>query len=673
MRNPHGNLADRSGSLVESHKGYDPRIVFFYFVLALMLVLLVGGLAHQQLFKVSTYNELEEEQNMRRVLMPGLRGSILDRNGQVLVTNKSHWTVVLHLAELQTELHRERARIVRNFREAEGNTKADVPSLRQLHRLARVSVVQRYLDQVNDVLQRTTQVDTDDLIQHFDQELLLPYTLVDGLDDADYARLIERLPVKSPLEVQAVSVRYYPFDSAAAHTLGYVRSPPANHLQADGFRGDNLKTFRMKNAVGVAGLEKTFDSLLQGKAGGAIYRVDPSGYRIDEPIEERKPQRGQNLVTSLDIDLQSVAEQAIGDRTGAAVALDVRTGEVLALVSKPDYNLNDFYPRLKPEVYAAMQAKGAEFNNAVSGRYPPGSTFKILTSIAGLRSGAITPDQPIIDCNGVLHKHGGRFVCYNGRGIHHSILLPAAIAQSCDIYFYQAGWLTSPERIAAEGRRFRLDQATGLESPNDSSRNLILPDPEWKRRDRKEAWYPGDTAHMAIGQGDVLLSPLQMACFTASVARNEVYTRPTLLHDPTRPRQRSESIGLTAAQRTALVEGMVDTTLPADGARARGTADLLTTVALHRIPGVRIAGKTGTAQKTVMKDGKLGTINLAWFIAFAPAENPEIAVAVMLEGEDLGEEFGGGRNSAPIAALVMKRYFEKKMGIARPAIAPLQN
>jgi penicillin-binding protein 2 len=195
-----------------------------------------------------------------------------------------------------------------------------------------------------------------------------------------------------------------------------------------------------------------------------------------------------------------------------------------------------------------------------------------------------------------------------------------------------------------------------VEIPGETGR-MTIPDPAWKERTQKERWFPGDTANMAIGQGFVLVTPLDMACFAASVARNETYTKPTILHNPKAPMQHSEPIGLTPVQRQALLEGMERCTMHG------GTAHILTEIPNLKVPGVRIAGKTGTAQKKVTKDGVTGNINYAWFICFAPIENPEIAVAVVVEGEDIvgaGESFGGGTYALPVASAVLKKYFEKK-------------
>jgi penicillin-binding protein 2 len=640
------NLADRQGSLLQSHKNYQPRVIFFYFVVAAMLLYLAGGLAYQQLFRRDTHQETERKQNQRRILVPGPRGNIYDREGRLLVGNRARFAVVLYLDELRTEFRREFIRIRKNYRETGDK---DLPTAGQMEEIAHATVVQRYLDQVNDILHRAATVERADLKKHFDRQLLLPYTLIDDLEANDYARLVEHLPVRSPLQVMASSTRFYPYGSAAAHTLGYVGVE--SDIDAEDFPGEDLKTFKMKGTVGREGLEKVFDTQLQGEAGGTIFRVDPTGYKINPPLDRRLPVQGKSLVTSLDIDLQKVAEEAIGDRVGCAVALDVRTGEVLVLANKPDYNLSDTSPHISHDTWQSIIDRNALLNQAIGGAYPLGSAFKVLVSIAALRAGKITPDQSIVDCDGVVKIGNRLFYCENGDGHHHDIHLADAIAHSCDIYFYEVGRLTTPDIMAAEARRFHLDQRSGIELPNETNR-MIIPDPEWKQAKRGERWYPGDTANMAIGQGDVLVTPIDMACFIASVARDEVYTKPTLIHRPGSPPQHSESIGLTPDQRAALLKGM-------EGVTLYGTAKDINNIPAFQVP-VRVAAKTSTAQKRVVKDGQLGTINFAWYICFAPIEKPEIAVTVMLEGDTIGETYGGGREAAPIANQILKKYFDKR-------------
>jgi len=639
--------------MVESKTGFDPRIIAFHGITALLLLVLVSGLAYQQLIKGALHHEQERLQNERRVIVPGSRGDILDRNGRKLVENRSRFSVVIYLDELRPEFRKEFIRIRNNYRAAGDK---DIPSNDQLDQLAHASVVQHYLDQVDAVLGRLGTVDSSRLRNHLRRQLLLPYTLIDDLKPDEFARLVEQLPVNSPVQVYASPTRTYPYGAAAAHVLGYVGVNEG--ADEEEFPGEGLTTLKMKGTIGRDGLEKQFDSLLQGEAGYTILRVDPAGYKVNPPIEHRLPVQGHSLSSSLDIDLQTVAEEAIGDETGAVVAMDVRTGEVLVMATKPGYDLNAFSPRLSTSAEADIETRKAWSNIALNGVYAPGSTFKIVVATSALLSGAITPEDTPADCEGVMMIGNRRFVCGNGLEMHGKLMLPEAIAESCDIYFYTVGLKTSADVIAAEARRFHLDRPTGIELPGET-RRMLIPDPAWKKRARDENWTPGDTANMSIGQGDVGVTPLSMACFAASFARGEVWTRPTLIHDPKRPAQHTDPIGLSQSQRAAILKGMEGATMEG------GTAHVLTTVAALRIPGVRVAGKTGTAQ---IKRPQ-GEVDEAWFICFAPIENPEIAIAVAIEGDTPGETFAGGIYGVRIASAVLRKYFEVKPA-AVAVIAP---
>jgi len=637
-------------SIIETYKPQRPRLLLFHFLIGGMVLVLAAGLAYRQLFRSGAYSERERLQNQRRVLVPGPRGNIYDRHGRLLVGNRSRFAVTLYLDELRREFRTEYIEIVRRYRESEAEgdiAQSDRPSPGQLEQIARAQVVQRYLDQINRLLGRNEKVDLRELNRHFQQQLLLPYILLDDLKPEEFARLIERLPVESPLQVYTASIRFYPYGSAAAHTLGYVGS--REEISVEDLPGEDLKTYAFKGTVGRDGLELQFDSLLQGKTGGAIYRVDPAGFRVNEPEEKRTPVQGHNLYTSLDIDLQLSAEQKmqeIGDFKGAAVALDVRTGEVLVLLSKPDYDLNDFSPRISQATWQKILDEGAPFNRALSGIYPPGSTFKLVTSVAGLRSNIISVENSTADCDGDMRIGGRVFRCDNGYGHHGHIGFVEGVAQSCDIFFWTYGLKIGPDLIAAEARRFHLDQPTGIDLPHET-RRMLIPDPEWKKRTTGEPWFAGDTANMAIGQGFMGVTPLEMACLVASFARGETTTKPTLVHDPDRPPQHTEPIGLAPGQYAAILDGM-------EGCTTHGTAKILTANFL-RIPGLRIAGKTGTAQVGPQN----ATINIAWFVCFAPIDDPQIAIAVAIEGDTPGENFGGGRYAAPVAQAVLKTWFEK--------------
>lgn len=646
---PRTSAPERPGSMVESHRGYDPRLWLFYGLLALMLAVLAGGLAYQQLGRAEQHRERETVQSQRRVVVPGPRGNLFDRDGRLLVGNRPRFAVTLNLDELRAEFRREYLRVRRNYRETGDK---DLPTAAQLERLARVSVVQGYLQTVNRILGGRERVDADALERHYRQARILPYLLLEDIAPEAYARLLEQLPVNSPLQVYTASTRFYPHGRLAAHTLGYTAADDNLAVDED-LPGAELTTFKMRGSVGRQGLEAALDDRLQGQAGGAIYRVDPAGYRIQPALEKRRPVQGGDVVTSLDLDLQRAAEAQMAENglAGAAVALDIATGEVLVLASHPDYDLNAFTPRLTEATAAEINAQGAWLNRATQGLYPPGSTFKLVTALAGLRSGHILPDSQV-ECTGTYQVGGRVFVCNNhrDRGI---ITLPQALEKSCNTFFYHYGLQTGIDAIAAEARLHGLDRPTGIDLPHEA-RHMLVPDPAWKLARRGDRWFPGDTANVSIGQGDLALTPLQMACLVASLARGETLTRPTLLHQSPPVRQAQPPDGIPPPAHAAILAGM-------EAVTNTGTGRILQTPRF-RVPGLRLAGKTGTAQKATTE----GILNFAWFVGFVPVENPRLAVAVIVEGDTPGEDVAGGRYAAPVAGAIFKAWADKT-GLYPPA------
>ncbi len=608
-----------------------------------MILLLLGGVTWLQILQFDLYSKSERLQNQRRVIIPAPRGKILDRNGKILASNRPRFSLVLDLTELRPQLRTEYNKIYRNFSYAK---KGNRPSIAEMHRLSCVAVAQKHLDKVNAILGCHKKVNAGEIERHSSQALLLPYILLDNLRFEEYARLIERLPVGSPLQVYTSSTRYYPYGRAASHVLGF--SGIDDNPKAEDLGGKDLLTFKMKGLFGRDGLAKKFDEQLQGEAGGAIYRVDPAGYKINPPLEKREPVQGNNIVTSLDIDLQQAAEAAMADKIGAAVAMDVNTGEVFVMASTPNYDLNDFVPHLSFAKAKEINDKGAWFNRAIAGTYAPGSIFKIITTIAGLRSGKISPTTSHVFCSGSLAFKNHRVGCPHAHG---SVGLAKALAVSCNMFFYNYGLGIGPHLIANEARRFGYDQPTSIELPGETN-HMIVPDPHWKKKRFGDVWHSGDTNNYSVGQGFLNVTPLQVACMTASLARGETRTTPLILHDNNRQRQHSEPIGITPAQYNVIVQGM-------ENAVQFGTARLL---GMHTM---RVAAKTGTAQ--VRKTS--GTIELAWLTAFAPIENPQIAVAVVMEGQNLNTNHSGGIFSSPIAKAILEKW-QKKYRVPPPGSAP---
>lgn len=599
-------------------------------IVGLCLLFLFSGLVVNQIFLYPKYKKEEIRQNQRRIIIPGPRGNIYDREGRLLVGNRPRYSAVVFLNELRPEFRKEYFRLLEQGRERNYQLQID----------ARANVVQNYQDQVAEVLGRKLKVDPGDIERHFRSELLLPFPLISDLSPHEYALLLEQIPVQSKIQIYSSNARYYPYGSLAAHTLGYVGG--TDEISTEGLPGEDLMTFSAKGFQGKTGIEKQFDDQLQGEAGLQIWVVDPSGFQ-HEPLATKPPVQGKDLKITLDAELQDIAELSIGERMGALVALDVKRGDLLVIASKPDYNLNDLSPYIPYAVAQDINDRGAWQNNALQGTFAPGSTFKVVVAMAGLRAGIID-EHSMTHCGGSYRIGTRTFHCWNRLG-HGDIDLLSAIEHSCNVFFYQFGQDIGVDRISQEAIRFGFNEQTGIELPFES-KQMLVPTREWKKENQGLAWFPGDTANFSIGQGFLRVTPLQMACFTAAFARRETRFKPTIIYDPYRQVSPSKrDIGLSDHDYNLVLHGM-------EMAGSVGTARLIK----GRDSTLRVAGKTGTAQ--VRMKGGMG--HLAWTIAFAPIEDPEIAIAVVIIGESVGDELGGGSTAAPIARPVMERFFEKR-------------
>lgn len=649
---------------LDHHKGENPRILFFIWLTLAVTAILILGLAWRQLIDRDAYEVIEKRQTERRILKPGPRGDVYDRRGRLLVGNRPHYSAVVYLDDLRPEfrsrysklLKAARAEINDRFSETLPEQRPDSPPLPDYNKLqwqARQDVIQKYLDQINAITGREDTLSESRLIRHFNENLLLPLPLVRDLTPNQYAQLVEQIPPPpgSPIQIHTDTARYYPYRELAAHLLGYVQN---KNLAPEEFPNDGIKTFAFQKKVGRSGLEAYFNDELTGTTGRELWRVDPLGFQ-DTRLELDAPQQGQSLNISIDIDLQRAAETALGERAGAAVALDIHTGEVLALASHPTYNQNHLSPFIPQATFDQINETGAWLNRALQLSYPPGSTFKILTAIAGMRHGSIEPETTH-HCSGV-YRVGNRIFRCHARNGHGNVQLADAIEGSCNVFFYAEGLSMGIDVLSAEAQRFGFDQKTGIELPYETKRNIV-PSKQWKREATGSGWVPGDTANTAIGQGFLLATPLQMACFTASLARNETRTRPTILAKAPHERESvdhgGDALDLTPRQRALLWQGMERVT------GRNGTGRLV------GIDEFRTAGKTGTAD--FRAHGK--EVNLAWFIGFAPVENPQIAVAVMVEGTEESQAYHGGSTAGPIAKDLflefIKQYPERAGKLSKP-------
>ncbi len=619
--------------VAEIIRTYHPRLRVITCILLINLAVLSLGLAYRQLYLYSEYAEREERQNLRRIIVPGPRGNIYDRDGRLLVGNRPRYSAVVFLNELRPEFREEFKRLRRVYEEDE---EREPPSSYYIQIEARSNVVQRYIDLVETAIGRRPEVDSKAIEKHFGQQLLLPFPLIQDMHPHEYALLLEQIPVHSPIQIYTSNARYYPYGSLANHLIGYVGT--TEELQEKDLPGSDLVTFKARNYEGRTGIEKAFDRHLSGESGLQIWVVDPSGFQY-EPKTLTNPVQGKDVRITIDAELQDIAEIGLGNQVGAIVALDVKRGDLLVMASKPSYDLNDLSPFIPVSVAQDIFDRGAWSNRALQGLYAPGSTFKLITAMAGLRKGILDQNSRTY-CGGGYSLGSHLFQCWKEAG-HGTVGFHEAISMSCNVFFFHFSQKIGVDQISAEARLFSLHEPTGIDLPYETDK-MIIPTREWKTKNRNERWYPGNTAHLAIGQGYVRITPLQMACFTAALARGETKFVPTVLYDPFRQAKPS---------RNDLNLGDVNYQLILDAMEATANSG---TASLIKVPGVRIAAKTGTSEVQT----PAGAVHLAWTICFAPINDPEIAVAVVVEGQVPGM-FHGGDTAVPIAQPILKRFFEK--------------
>lgn len=616
---------------IEVHRFANPRLFHFFWILTLLCFILVVGLSWRQLFGSEKYQEQEERQSLRRILQPAPRGEIYDRNGLLLVGNRPIFTAAIFLSELKKEFNKEYVQLVREMREKGVKVNWD-----ELKDQARVQVIQRYIEPLNKILNRNEKVDIKEVARHFRKRLLLPMTIIKDLNLQEYAELTEQLPVESPIQIIVESARYYPYGSLAAHILGYIGN--TEDISQEGLTGTHLTTFSAKGKVGKRGLELSFNDHLQGCSGGTILLVDPAGFQY-QCVEKKIPQKGHPLITSIDVDIQQTAEHCLLGKRGAIVAIEIKTGEIFALASSPTYDLNKFSPFIPTTVFNDINERRAWIDRATQGLYPPASAFKLITAICGLKHQVFDPEEFIACGSGFLV--GNRVFPEHENVSLGLVNLKKAIQSSSNVYFYPLALKMGPEKIAQEAKKFGLDEPTGIELPFAATK-MVVPDSIWKMNKFGEAWRGGDSANMAIGQGYLSTTPLHMACFGASLARKETRIQPSLIHDPSHNGQHplSKPIDLLDIHYQNIIDGMRSCVEKGSGRRSK-------------VEGLSIAAKTGTGQTWL--NGKYVTVPS--FLGFAPIEDPQIAVFILIEGDD--RSLWGGSTSGPIAQKIFSTYYNK--------------
>ena len=564
-------------------------------VLQAVAVVLVASLVVQfwtlQVIRARHFRELAENNRSRLVTLAAPRGALLDRDGHLLVGNRPSFNVVLN-PEHSDDLDR----VVARLSTALGMGEATIRE-----RLAR-------------------------------RQPYRPVVVKTDASLADVAALEARRRELPEVSIEVVPLRSYPLASAAAHALGRVGEITERQLQLDEFRG-----LAPGSLVGQAGLESRYNKDLMGHDGYRRVIVNSHGLEVQE-ADRQAPEDGPSLTLSIDASLQAAMEKAFAGRAGSGVALDPRTGEILAMTSTPAYDPNEFTTGIDAAAWASLATDPETplMNRVIQGTYSPGSTFKIIASTAALEEGVITPSTTFY-CPGYLAVYNTVFHCSNPHG-HGVMDLRRAIANSCNVYFYQVGIRLEIARLAKWAKLMGLGAPTGVDLPHEVTG--LMPSPEWKMRVFKTPWYAGETVSVAIGQGQVSATPLQMARVAAVVANGGRLVRPHLA----RGAEDSLPLGIHPETIAAVKEGMRAVVAEGTGWRAR-------------LSTVDVCGKTGSAQvvaKARLEKSPNATEFLphGWFLAFAPADDPRIVLAVIVE-----HGRSGGESAAPVARQILAHYF----------------
>ena len=577
---------------------------------ALLISALVGRMYFLQVIEADRYRMLAEENRINLRLLPPPRGRILDRFGEPLAINRQNFRVLI-VSEQTNDL------------DATLDALANVIQLSNFDR-----------DRVRKEVRR--------------RRSFVPITVRENLNWEEMARIQVNAPDLPGVIVDEGLTRFYPQTETAAHVLGYVSSVDEKDLTGEPLL--QLPGFR----IGKAGMEREFDLALRGSGGNSQVEVNALG-RVIRELERKEGGPGTDLTLTLDERLQRFTADRLGAESAACVVLDVHSGEVLVMASTPSFDPNAFNRGLTQREWNALSGdpRAPMTNKALAGQYSPGSTFKMVVALTALEHGAITPEQTVF-CRGHTDLGSRRFHCWEDRG-HGTMDMIQAIAQSCDVYFYEVAKRVGVDRIADMARRLGLGQSTSVGLAGE--RDGLMPTEAWKRATMGEPWQRGETFNVGIGQGYVLTTPLQLAVMTArlstGLAVEPVLTRQIMLNDVVvqRPPQAFETLNIGPTHLAIVRQGMFEVL---NGPRGTARASKL------RLDDMQMSGKTGTTQvkrftQAEREAGLPDTEDIPWnerthalFVGYAPDDNPRYALSVIVEHGG-----GGASVAAPIARDVM--------------------
>ena len=621
------SIGDRAGE----RRAFARRTLFLFVVMAGLVAGLLGRMLHLQVWQYEKYQTRSEANRIEMVPLPPARGLIFDRNGNQLVENRPVFNLAVALDRVDD------------------------------------------LDLLVDELSKLIALGDDD-IRHLRERMKRrsrrsePVVLKADLDDEELAVLAVNRHRLAGVEIDNRAARHYPYGDLTAHAIGSVRRITKEDLEVL-----DLVRYGRTNFIGKRGVEKFYERSLHGEVGNQWVETDAYGNHR-QVLDRRPPVPGQNISLHLDIQVQIAAAAALGDRRGAVVALDPRSGGVLALVSNPGYDPNLFVTGMALDQYQTLANSRDKplLNRAVNGLYPPGSTVKPIFGLAALAAGAVDWEEEIVD-RGTFRLPGQRRIYRDwnwtptnpgGQGI---VNLHRAIYRSSNIFFYNLGTRLQVDAMAPFLRQFGYGTATSVDVAGAGAG--MVPDADWKQGFKGEPWRPGDDVNLSIGQGDLLVTPLQAAAAVAVVANRGRRVRPRMLLASDRPLVEEDPpplppvVGPSADDWERMVDAMEAVVHRGNqGYGENGTAWAHIGIGI----GYRMAGKSGTAQVMEIKQGQeydeaeLDEYSRkhAWFVAFAPADKPRIAVSVLVEN-------GGGGSSVagPVARDVIDAYLLPKLAM----------
>jgi penicillin-binding protein 2 len=594
--------------IYEDLRSVQVRVERLQYGALVVFALLIASFWHIQVLRGKHYRMLAENNQNRTVPIAAPRGVVLDRHGRVLVENRPAFNIVLR--------------------------PEDCPD------------IERALGRISALLDVKTTTVSDQLARR--PARFRPVPVKTNASEQDVAVVEARRFELPELAVDPIPLRSYPLGGAAAHVLGRVGEVTERQLSSPDFAG-----IQPGDIVGQAGIEVYYNSRLMGENGYRRLIVNSRGVEVRQD-RHQLAQEGPRVELTLDADLQAALEAAFVGRTGSAVLLDPTNGDVLALVSTPAFNPNDFAVGIDAQLWHKLVSDPDTplMNKVIQGQYAPGSVFKIVIATAALEEGLITPETTFY-CPGELAIYGTVFRC-NRAGGHGRLDLKHALAQSCNTYFYQLGIKLEIDRIARYAQLFGLGATTNIDLPGETPG--LVPSSAWKLKTQKTPWYPGETVSVAIGQGQVSVTPLQLARVAAIVANGGRFVSPRLIR----------SIGGQVVERSAPRDlGFKPENLAAVRGGMEAVVNEGGTGRRARLQGIAVCGKTGSAQvvahaRLVRSGNAEEYLPHAWFVGFAPAENPAVAFAFLVEHGGSGAE-----SAAPVAREVLAHFFNR----SRPVVA----